>query len=138
MKRITIRRPNEKFNKNCSYIIKIGKRTFGELKNGEEKIIEISAEFECESLQVKIQWCGSNKIRLSKVAQNGIILVKGNKFLNRKMPLFGAIFPLIGLMIFNLEIISKNVGVGIFIGFLLGIIGSVTIWRDKWLYIKEE
>ena len=61
-----------------------------------------------------------------------------NKFLNKKMPLFGAMFPLIGLMFFNLNIVPKNIGIGIFVIFLIGIIGTITIWRNKWLNIKTE
>jgi hypothetical protein len=108
------------------------------LKNGEEKTIEIPNEFTAESLKAKIQWCGSEKMELRDLTGNKKIIVTGNKFLNRKMPLFGAMFPLIGLMFFNLKIVPKNVGIGIFIIFLLVILGTITIWRNKWLNIKTE
>jgi len=138
MKKITIHRPKESFNKNCSYQILVGQRALTELKNGEEKIIEIPTELKNETLKAKIQWCGSEKMELRNLTGDEKIVVSGNKFLNRKMPLFGAMFPLIGLMFFNLKIVPKNIGIGIFIIFLIAIIGTITIWKNKWLNIKTE
>jgi len=138
MKKITLNRPRESFNKNCSYEILVGKKFLTELKNGDEKTIEIPNELKNETSKAKIQWCGSEKIDLRNLNENENvkIVVCGNKFLNRKMPLFGAVFPLIGLMVFNLNIVSKDVGVGIFIIFLFVIIGTITIWRNKWLKLQ--
>ena len=138
MRKITLHRPKENFNKNCSYEILVGKKYLTELKNGEEKIIEIPSEFNNETLKAKIQWCGSEKMELRNLSENGKIIVSGNKFLNKKMPLFGAMFPIIGLMFFNLKIVPKIIGIGIFVIFLIGIIGTITIWRNKWLNIKTE
>jgi hypothetical protein len=138
MKKITLHRPKESFNKNCSYEILVGKKYLTDLKNGEEKTVEIPNEYNAESLKAKIQWCGSEKMDLRNLTGNKKIVVTGNKFLNRKMPLLGAIFPIIGLMFFNLKIVPKNIGIGIFIIFLLAILGTITIWRNKWLNIKTE
>ena len=138
MKKITLHRPKESLNKNCSYEILVGKRTLTELKNGEEKTIEIPTELRNETLKAKIQWCGSEKIELQNLNENEKIIVSGNKFLNKKMPLFGAMFPLIGLMSFNLKIISKNIGIAIIVCVLIGILGTITIWRNKWLNIKTN
>ena len=138
MKKITLHRPKESFNKNCTYEILVGKKHLTELKNGEEKTIEIPNELNTESLKAKIQWCGSEKIELRNLTGNEKVVVSGNNFLNRKMPLFGAMFPLIGLMFFNLKIVPKSIGIGFFIIFLVAIIGTITIWKDKWLNIKVE
>ena len=46
MKKITLKRPKESFNRNCSYEILVGKRKLTELKNGEEKVVEIPNELE--------------------------------------------------------------------------------------------
>ena len=139
MKKITLHRPKESFNKNCSYEIQIGKKTLTELKNGEEKIIEIPNEFRDERLKAKIQRCGSEKMELRNLTGNEKIIVSGNKFLNRKLPLFGAMFPLTGIMIFNTNnIISKNIGIGVLILFLIGLVGSLTIGKNKWLKLEKE
>jgi hypothetical protein len=62
-------------------------------------------------------------MELKNISENEKIIVSGNKFLNRKLPLFGAMFPLTGIMIFSTNnIISKNIG-----------IGTLTIERNKWL-----
>ena len=105
MKKIKLHRPKESFNKNCSYEILLEKHSLTELKNGEEKIIDIPKELAEKSLKAKIQWCGSEKFDLKNITENEIIIVSGNKFLNRKMPIFGAIFPMVGLMVFNLDIV---------------------------------
>jgi hypothetical protein len=61
-------------------------------------------------------------MELKNISENEKIIVSGNKFLNRKLPLFGAMFPLTGIMIFSTNnIISKNIG-----------IGTLTIERNKW------
>ena len=138
MKKITLHRPKESFNKNCSYEILVGKKYLTDLKNGEEKTVEIPNEYNAAYLKAKIQWCGSEKMDLRNLTGNKKIVVTGNKFLNRKMPLFGAIFPIIGLIFFNLKIVPKNIGIGIFIIFLLAILGTITIWKNKWLNIKTE
>lgn len=60
---------------------------------------------------------------LRNISENEKVMVSGNKFLNRKLPLFGAMFPLTGIMIFSTNnIISKNI-----------VIGTLTIERNKWL-----
>lgn len=138
MRKITLHRPKESFNKNCSYQILVGKKYLTELKNGEEKIIEIPSELENGTLTAKIHWCGSKKMELPNLSENGKLIVSGNKFLNKKMPLFGAMFPLIGLMFFNLKIVPKNIGIVIFVVFLVVLFGTITIWRNQWLYIKAK
>lgn len=138
MKKITLHRPKENFNKNCSYEIIVGEKSLTELKNGEEKIVEIPKELENESLKAKIQCCGSGKIELQDISDNEKITISGNKFLNRKLPLFGAMFPLTGIIIFsNNNIIAKNIGIGILILFLIGLIGTLTVGRNKWLKLKN-
>jgi len=78
-------------------------------------------------------------MELINISENGKIIVSGNKFLNRKLSLFGAMFPLTGIMIFSTNnIISKNIGIGVLILFLVGIIGTLTIERNKWLKLKTE
>jgi hypothetical protein len=51
-------------------------------------------------------------MELRNVSENEKIIVNGNKFLNRKLPLFEAIFPLTGIMIFSTNNIAKNIGIG--------------------------
>jgi hypothetical protein len=52
MRKITLHRPKESLNKNCSYEILVGNRTLTELKNGEEKIIEIPNEFIADNFMI--------------------------------------------------------------------------------------
>jgi len=139
MLKIQLYRPNESFNKNCSYTLFAGKKKLTELKNGEEKIIEIPDEFMDETLKAKIQWCGSEKLALRDIAPNDKITISGNTFLNSQLPLFGAMFPLAGIMILSTNsIIPKNIGIGILVLFLVGLIGTLTIGRNKWLQIKKR
>lgn len=138
MKRIKLYRPKESFNKNCSYKIFIGKTIFAELGNGEERTIEITDELENQELIAKVQWCGSEKFALKSVKENEKITVSGNKFLNKNLPVLGAIFPLTGIVIFNTEyLVLKYIGIGILVIFLLGLIGTLTVGKDKWLTLKN-
>ena len=138
MNKITLHRPKERFNKTFSYKVLVGKKYLTELKNGEQKTIEIPSDLANETLKAKIQWCGSERLELRQLYNSEKIVISGNEFLNRKMPIIGAMFPLIGLMLFNLNIVPKNIGIGVFILFLIGITGTITLWRNKWLNIERE
>lgn len=139
MKKITLFRPNESFNKNFTYEIVVGNTRLTELKNGEEKIIEIPSELESEQIQAKLQWCGSEKIELKNLNENEKVIVNGNEFLNRKMPFLFIIFPITGIVSFtNSEIIPKNISLGILILMIVALVGTLTIGRNKWLKLKSE
>jgi len=138
MNKITLHRPEESFNKTFSYKVLVGKKYLTELKNGEQKTIEIPSDLANETLKAKIQWCGSERLELRQLYNSEKIVISGNEFLNRKMLIIGAMFPLIGLMLFNLNIVPKNIGIGVFILFLIGITGTITLWRNKWLNIERE
>lgn len=138
MRKITLYRPEENCNKNCSYQILVNNHFVTTLKNGEEKIIEVPSQIENSALTAKIQWCGSEKVKLLKVSNNEKIIISGNQFLNKRLPLLGGMFPIIGLIFFNLNLVPKYVGIGVFIVFLIGITGTITIWRHKWLEVNVE
>lgn len=139
MKEIRLYRPLETFNKNCSYTILIGKQKLTELKNGEETTIKISEELVGRTLQTKIQWCGSKRLKLTDKLENKKIKVKGHKFLNGRLPLLGAIFPLVGIVVFgNNNIIAKNIGIGILLLLFTLLVGILTVGRNKWLIMEIE
>jgi len=141
MKKITLIRPTESFNKNCSYDIFIGKKKLTELKNGEEKIVEIPKEYENEKIKAKIQWCGSEKKELKSISENGKIIIKGNEFLNKKFMFAIALLPLTGVLMFAYgreNLIIKNIGISLFILLILFSIGIMTIWNDKWIKIEKK
>lgn len=77
-------------------------------------------------------------MEFQKISENEKIIVRGNTFLNKKLPLFGAMIPLTGILIFSSNIISKSIGIGILILFLVGITATLTIGRNKWLKLKKE
>lgn len=138
MDKITFRRPLEKFNKNCSYqIIADGKR-LAELKNGEEKTVELPENVEHLCVRAKIQWCGSGCLKLDTSSSTEILKVTGNEFLNRKMPLFGAIFPLTGMILFTgTNQFFRHSVIGILVFLMIGIIMTLTVWKDRWLKIEK-
>ena len=65
MKKLILKRPNERFNKNYSYEIFVDNEKLTELKNGEEKVVEIPNELDKAVLRAKILWCGSKNHNLS-------------------------------------------------------------------------
>ncbi|MDI3526687.1 MAG: hypothetical protein PWR03_870 [Tenuifilum sp.] len=140
MKKITIYRPQESFNKYCSYKILARNSVLTELKNGERKIIEIPDELENKTLKAKMQWCGSGEIELNKLTENETIKVSGNEFFNRTLISVDAIFPILGLSytMKNQNELLKYVGIGVLILLLIGLIGTITIWKDKWLKVEKS
>lgn len=138
MKTMTLKRPNEDFNKNCAYHLVMGQQVLTKLSNGEEKTIEIPDLDQHQTLKAKIKWCGSEEIQIKTIQDNATITIEGNKFLNRKMPLVGAMFPLIGLMVYGLDIVSKPVGVGLILCFIIAMLLTITVWRNKWLIIQKQ
>lgn len=138
MQKIFLHRPKESFNKHSAYRILLGKQVLTELNNGEEKMIEVPQELNSKELKAKINWCGSQPMKVRQIEVNGKVIIRGNKFLNKIMPLSGAILPLIGLLIVHLNLVSKTVGMGIIILVLIGLVGTVTIWRNHWLHMEME
>lgn len=53
MRKITLHRPEECFNKNCSYEILLGKISLTELKNGEEKKLKSQTNMKTKHLKQK-------------------------------------------------------------------------------------
>ena len=141
MKKITLKRPKEKFNQGISYKIFIGGNKLTELKNGEEKAIEISSEFKDKAIKAKIQkWWGSKKMELNSLSENETISIKGNKFLNKKAIFIIALLPLTGALMFSYgreNLVIKNIGMGLFILILFFAIGFLTVGRNKWLNIEK-
>ena len=127
MKKITLHRPKERFNKYYSYEIFVGNRKLTELKNGEEKVIEIPNELNDDELRAKIQWCGSEKYNLSEFKDEEKLKISGSDFLNRKGIWIIAVLPMTGALMFgygreNLAI--KYIGIGLFFSdFIFCILG---------------
>ena len=139
MKRITLIRPEERFNKNCAYEIFIGGQKVAVLKSGERKTVELPDILEQSEMKAKIemQWVGSMPVDIADVKDGGNIYISGNEFLNRRMPLMGAMLPLTGIIV----TISGNPslkfgGTGILVMILIGLIGTLTVWRNKWLSVR--
>ncbi|MEO1021937.1 MAG: hypothetical protein AAFW89_05285 [Bacteroidota bacterium] len=139
MKKITLKRPTEGFNTYCSYDILIGGKKITDLSNGEEKTIELQPHQESEILEAKIQWCGSQSYAISDASETGTLLVSGNELLNRKIPLIGALFPLSGILLFTGDsMLAKTIVTSVLMLVLLGIIGTLTIWKNNWLTIDAD
>lgn len=137
MKPLKIKRPHENFNKFCSYDLFVGSDKIANLKNGEEKSIEIPAELENEELYAKIQWCGSRKIKVSNIEQNATLTITGSEFLNRRMPFIIGLFPVVGIIIFTgTSQLTKSIGVGVLVLLFVFLVGTLTIGRNKWLRVE--
>jgi hypothetical protein len=135
MKKVKISRPEEDFNRRCSYKIFIGDTIVEELQNGESKIVEIPHGSDNEILHGKIQWCGSNRILLTNLKDSDEILLSGNRFLNQKLPLMSAMIPLLGVALFSGPSPALRIAGTILIAALLGgLLFTLTFWKDKWLF----
>jgi len=137
MKPLKIKRPHENFNKFCSYDLFVGSDKIAELKNGEEKSIEIPTELENEQLYAKTHWCGSTKINISNIEPNSTISISGNEFLNRRIPFIIGLFPVVGIIIFTgTSQLTKSIGVGVLVLLFVFLVGTLTIGRNKWLRVE--
>ena len=140
MKTVTLHRPNERFNKNISYDIFIGKKKITELKNGEEKVVEIPNEMNIGGLNAKIKSNGSNVLNLSELKENEKIQIRGNDLLNRKLIWIVSILPITGVLIFAYgreSLILKNIGTGLFFLILVFAFWGIIIAKNKWLKIEK-
>lgn len=142
MKKITFKRPKESFNQGLSYKIFIGNNKLTELKNGEEKPVEVATELENEQITATIQrWWGSGKMELNSLSENETLNIKGNKFLNKRAIFIIALLPLTGALMFGYgreNLVIKNIGIGLLISILIFVIGILTIGRNKWLKIEKQ
>ena len=142
MKVITFKRPKESFNQGISYKIFIGGNMLTELKNGEKKTIEIPVKFEKNIIKAKIQkWWGSENIQLNSLSENETLIIKGNRFLNKKGIFIIALLPLTGVLMFGYgreNSVIKNIGIGLFVLILSFAIGFLTLGRNKWLKIEKD
>ena len=136
MKKITVKRPIEGFNRNCSYRIFIDDEKEIELKYGEEKTIEVDSK--SELLAAKIYWCGSKKIKLTDTVNEAAFEVRGNKFLNQRFPILAVVPLFASSFALNSRFeILKNIGIGLLIALFAFVIAILTIGRNKWLNVKN-
>lgn len=139
MKTLSIKRPHENFNTFSTYGLFVGNNKIAELKNGEEKSIEIPTEQENEQLYAKILWCGSTKINVSNIEPNTTLTVVGSKFLNRRMPFIVGLFPMVGVIIFTgTSQLTKNIGIAVLVLFFVFLVGTITFGRNKWLRVEAR
>ncbi len=141
MNKIILKRPKEIFNQGITYKVYVGNNLLTELKNGEEKTIEIPSEPENQSIRAKMfGWFGSKRIDLNSLSENDTLHVKGNKFLNTRAIFITALLPLTGFLMFGYgreNMVVKNIGIGLFVLILLFVFGTLTIGRNKWLNIEK-
>ena len=131
MKTIRLTRPKERFNSNCSYKIFINDRLITTLKNGEDKVIDVNESIS-NSLQAKIQWCGSKKITTDSLKNNETIQISGNVLFNRYLLIFTSLIPITGILIAqNRE--TKTLGLILIVIVLILLIGTLTIWKNHWI-----
>lgn len=135
MKQVTIKRPLESLNNNCAYAIIISGNKIAEIRNGETKVIEVNDV--SKEIQAKISWCGSNKLNVENGENE--IEITGNKFFNKWLPFSGSLLVILGLTFtINHEIAQlKTLGIVLMILYVFFLIGTLTIWKNKWLFIKK-
>jgi len=140
MKTIILKRPKEGFSQDLTYKIFIGDKKITELKNGEEKVIEIEDKDENNFLKAKMYWWfGSRKVALKQLSQNENITISGSRFLNRIAPFVGPILTISGMIwVLSNNNFIKHFGLGMFIIWLLIAIWILTFGGNNWLHIKKE
>ncbi|MGQ1909751.1 hypothetical protein ACT3CE_08185 [Marinifilum sp. RC60d5] len=132
--KIIIKRPLEKVNKRISYPIYIGGKKIIELKNGEEKELEVKYSV---LLSAKINWCGSKEISLLKDGE--VLKVQGNVFFSAYLPFLTALMPVLAIFIFNniggevIKIVFSVILILLIVFCLL----SLSFLRKHWISIQR-
>ena len=138
MKTIRLKRPKENFNSFCNYEIYVGKQKVADLKAGEEKTINIQPHQLTDAICAKMIGGRSKSLSISAISENELVTVKGNKFLNRSIPLTMGFLTITSTAIFSqYGETPKNIGIGLLIIMIMGLIGAFTLWRDQWIDIDK-
>ena len=136
-KYLKLKRPTETYNQLFSYQIYLGDQPIAKLKNGEEIIVEIPDSDESPCLYAKIQWCRSRKIPIDEFNIHKPILVRGDRFLNHDVPLFGALIPILGIgLIINMGTILQMVSLILIILLVLFMVGAFVLKRNNWIKLE--
>lgn len=139
MKKITLKRPRESFNKSRSYDIMVGDRKFTSLKNGEKKTLEIPEELTTKAISAKIHWCRSGPLQIESLESERMVIVSGNVMLNKHLPLWGAIVPLTALAVLSgAGPAMKYIGIALIAILSLGLLGTLTLWKDRWIRLSIQ
>jgi len=106
------------------------------LKNGEEKLIELSEN--SKYISAPLGSGKSEKLTIDNITEKDTINVSGNEFMNRYLKYYGVIFPLLGLTFIldhNYELI-KLIGKILFGIFLLIAVYILIFMNKNWLILK--
>ncbi|MCU0384087.1 MAG: hypothetical protein MUF68_08470 [Cyclobacteriaceae bacterium] len=136
MKQVSVSRIKEWANRRFSYKILVNDKEMFELGYGEEKSILLEKPI---TIQAKLMWCGSRKIRLQSEFENiKQVRVKANRFFNVIYPVCILLFMSF-VSVFNFlypESEVKNFITGIMVGLIIHLVGMLTVWRNKVLEIE--
>jgi hypothetical protein len=136
MKQVSVSRIKEWANRRFSYKILVNDKEMFELGYGEEKSILLEKPI---TIQAKLMWCGSRKIRLQSEFENiKQVRVKANRFFNVIYPVCILLF-ISFVSVFNFlypESEVKNFITGIMVGLIIHLVGMLTVWRNKVLEIE--
>ena len=137
MMKIKIKRPEENFNTEQKYAILIDGKKVSELKNGEEKIIQLSKD--AEILEAKVRSGSSEKLSVSEISENETLEISGEKWRNSYGKYAGALIPLIGLsIVLNHDYpILKIIGLIVLLLYVSMIIYILGFQKRKWLQLKK-
>lgn len=133
--KITLKRSSEKINRNVPYRIYLNNSKLTELKNGEEKELEINS---VGNLCAKISWCGSENI--SDLKEGDEIEVRGRVFYNGILPFLPAIIPLLSFFAFmdGISGFWKYVLLMLMALLLIGFVAAISVFRTKWIRIERR
>ena len=133
---IEISREISNVNKNFSYkLVDNDNNLIGELKAGETRTFQLTEK--TKFIQAKLLFCSSKQIDISKLDTTEKLILSQNNFLNARLPLIGGLFPLI-FAISRYGETLKIISTILLIALLIFIIGTLTVWKDRWLILKKK
>jgi hypothetical protein len=135
MSQIKITRLKEWYNRKFNYSIVADGKEILQLANGQGQVIDLEGS---KTLQAKIMWCGSNKLKLDQnLGSNTEIKVSANKLIHRFIS-FAPVLLLLFVVASNLFAGTKIAGFStvMMMEMTFLCIMLLTFWKDKWLWIE--
>ena len=139
VKKILLRRPQERINRYCAYQVLLDREEQFHLKPGEEKPLLVQTD-DTRKIKAKMQFVGSKELSVSNLDDQIELKVSANLFLNFKM-------PLLSLIVFFVSLLTSMVGaVGLLkiastvciLLVMAALVAALIFYRNNWLTLEPS
>jgi len=84
-------------------------------------------------------WCDSKTLQLNKLKNQEIVQTTANALFNKILPLMGAVFPMIGLLVSNGEsFFTKTLGTVLIFSFMLMFFAILSFCKGSCVFLRPK